>query len=494
MRWIRYVAVLSLLVLVAGCGESKDRAAEAEKIKQDLTAGFDVMFGKDKLKMVGYEKLDVVPDGDSYKATVTGVTILPNAGPDAPKFGDVTFNVEPKDEDKYQITNLMLPTGVDIKLAEGEGKAKFEIGSQQFSGTWSKSLAGFLDTDAAYKNIQLTADNGTKFQIADATLKQTSTDKGSGTYDQVGTFALQNLTITTPEGSATIASISSSADAKGAKLAELRKFRDQFNAVMAASMEEKEPDQASLDALKQLKAFFQDYVSKTEVNGVTIKDLAGQEVFKMDKLTADGSWLGFDQPKSKFDLAFRLNGISAPSAAAMPEAAMFSQFIPGKFGIGVTLEDIPSAELWNAFLTVLAAPHSDPAAMDQAMQGVGMQIIQAAQQSGSTIKLNSWEYDSQSVKLKMGGSVKADTNAMMGATASVNLDLVGLDTIMGMAQMFSGGDPSTTAPLEMLKQFANRTNDASGQPVDSFAVELANSGEVTINGKPFDPFAMPAQP
>jgi hypothetical protein len=263
---------------------------------------------------------------------------------------------------------------------------------------------------------------------------------------------------------------------------------------MAASVEEKQPDQASLDALKQLKAFFQDYVSKTEVNGITFKDLAGQEVFKMEKLTADGSWLGFDQPKSKFDVALRLNGISAPSAAAMPEAAMFSPFIPGKFGIGVTLEDIPSAELWNAFLTILTTPHSDPAAMDQAMQSVGMQIVQAAQQSGSTIKLNSWEYDSQSVKLKMGGSVKADTNAMMGATASVNLELVGLDTIMGMAQMFSGGDPSTTAPLEMLKQFSNRTTDSSGQPVDSFAVELVNSGEVTINGKPFDPFAMPTQP
>src|SRR5262245_8941662 len=278
MRWIRYVAVLSLLVLVAGCGEKKDRTAEAEKIKQDLTAGFDVMFGKDNLKIVGYEKLDVAPDGDSYKATLTGVTILPNAGPEAPKLGDVTFNVEPKDEDKYQITNMMLPTGVYIALAQGEGKARFEIGSQQFSGTWSKSLAGFLDTDAAYKNVQLTADNGTKFQIADATLKQTSTDEGGGTYDQVGTFALQNLTITTPEGSATIASISSSADAKGAKLAELRKFRDQFNAVMAASMEEKAPDQASLDALKQLKAFFQDYVSKTEVNGISMKDLSGQEV------------------------------------------------------------------------------------------------------------------------------------------------------------------------------------------------------------------------
>src|SRR5262245_8677456 len=113
MRWIRYVAVLSLLVLVAGCGESKDRAAEAEKIKQDLTAGFDVMFGKDKLKMVGYEKLDVAPDGDTYKATLTGVTLFPNAGAEAPKIGNVTFNVAPKDEDKYQFSNLMLPAGVD---------------------------------------------------------------------------------------------------------------------------------------------------------------------------------------------------------------------------------------------------------------------------------------------------------------------------------------------------------------------------------------------
>jgi len=492
MRWIRYAAVLSLLVLVANCGDGKDRAAEAEKIKQDLTAGFDVMFGKDKLKLVGYEKLDVVPDGDSYKATLTGIKIMPNEA-NAPKLGDVTFNVEPKDEDKYQITNLLLPSGVDIPLTEGQGKARFEIGSQQFSGVWSKSLASFTDIDSAYKNIQVTADQGVKFLVAESTLKQASADKGNGVYDQTTKFSLNNLTVETPEGSATIASISSSADAKGAKLAEVRKFTEQFNALMSKSMEGAALDQAAVDALKQFKAFFQDYVSKTEASGISVKDGTGQEAFKMEKITADGSWLGFDQPKSKLDVALRLDGISAPSAAAMPEAAMFAQFIPGKFGIGVTLEDVPSSELWNAFLTVLTAPQNDPAAMEQAMQSVGMQIVQAAQQSGSTIKLNGWEYDSQSVKLKMGGSVKADTNAMMGAIASLNLELVGLDTIIGIAQMFSGGDPSTTAPLETLKQFSNRTADSSGQPVDSFAVELVNSGEVTINGRPFDPFAMPQQ-
>src|SRR5262245_52450928 len=89
MRWTRYAAALSLVVLVAGCGDSKDRAAEAEKIKQNLTASLDVAFGKGDSRMVGYEKLDVVPDGDSYKATLTKVTILPGAGPDAPLFGDV---------------------------------------------------------------------------------------------------------------------------------------------------------------------------------------------------------------------------------------------------------------------------------------------------------------------------------------------------------------------------------------------------------------------
>jgi hypothetical protein len=493
MRWIRYVAVLSLLVLVAGCGESKDRAAEAEKIKQDLTAGFDVMFGKDKLKIVGYEKLDVAPDGDSYKATLTAVTILPNAGPDAPKIGDVTFNIDPKDADKYQITNLMLPSGVDIALADGQGKAKLEFGSQQFSGVWSKSLAMFLDMDAAYKNVQVTGDQGFKLLISDVAGKTSSTDKGNGLYDQTTSYSVKDIKVESPDGTFNISGISSSSQASGVNLAEVRKFTDQFNALMISSMENKPADQAVVDALKQMKAFFQDSSGKAEITGMSFKDTAGQEAFKMDKVTIDAGWFGFNQPKGKFDMAFRFDGISAPSAAAMPEAAMFGQFIPSKFGIGITLEDIPSADLWNAVVSVLSAPHGDPMAAETTVQAAGMQILQSAQQSGSTIKLNGWEYDSQSVKLKMGGSVKADTNAMMGATASLNLDLVGLDTIMGIAQMFSGGDPSATAPLEMLKTFSNRTTDSSGQPLDSFAVELANSGDVTINGKPFDPFAMPAQ-
>lgn len=492
MRWIRYAAVLSLLVLVAGCGESKDRAAEAEKIKQDLTAGFDVMFGKDKLKFVGYDKFEVVPDGDSYKATLSGVKVMPNE-PDAPKIGDVTFNVVPKDADNYSISNLMLPSGVDIVLADGQGKARLEIGSQQFSGVWSKAFAGFLDTDAVYKDVTLTSDQGVKFAIGEATLKQTSSEKSAGIYDQTGSFALKNITVGTPEGSATIATITSTGDAKGTNLADLAKFRDQFNALMAASVEEKPVDPATVEALKQMKAFFKDYVSKTELGSIAFKDTSGQEVFKMDKVSVDGSWLGFDQPKSKFDIDMRFTGISAPSAAAMPEMAMFGQFIPGKFGVGVTIEDVPSAELWAAFLTMLAAPQNDPMAMEDAAGEAGTQIVQAAQTAGSVFKLNGWEFDSQGIKLNLGGSVKADASAMMGAIASLKLDLVGFDTILGMAQMFGGGDPSTTAPLEMLKQLSNRTTTSDGQPLDSFAIELANTGDVTVNGQPFNPMAMPAQ-
>ncbi len=492
MRWIRYAAVLSLLVLVAGCGESKDRAAEAEKIKQDLTAGFDVMFGKDKLKIVGYDKLEVIPDGDSYKATLSGIKFMPNE-PEAPKLGDVTFNVEPKDEDKYSISNLLLPSGVDIALSDGQGKARLEIGSQQFSGVWSKTYAGFLDSDAAYKDVTLTSDQGVKFAIGEATLKQTSSEKSAGIYDQTGNIAVKNMTVDTPEGSATIATITSTADGKGTNLADLAKFRDQFNAVMAASVENKAADPAAVEALKQMKAFFKDYVSKTELNSLVFKDTSGQEAFKMDKVTVNGSWLGFDQPKSKFDIDMRFAGISAPSAAAMPEMAMFGQFIPSKFGVGVTIEDVPSAELWTAFLTMLAAPQSDPMAMEDAAGEAGTQIVQAAQTAGSVFKLNGWEFDSQGIKLNLGGSVKADASAMMGAIASLNLDLVGFDTILGMAQMLGGGDPSTTAPLEMLKQLSNRTTNAEGQPLDSFAIELANSGDVTVNGKPFNPMAMPAE-
>lgn len=492
MRWIRYAAVLSLLVLLANCGDSKDRAAEAEKIKQNLTASLDTVLGKGEARIFGYEKLDVVPDGDSYKATVTAVKILPNA-PEAAVFGDVTFNVLPKDDDKYEISNLMLPSDVSLPLAEGQGTAKFQIGSQQFSGLWSNSLATFLDVEAAYKNIQVTGDQGFKFLITEAAGKQNSTDKGNGVYDQASTYSVKDIKVESPDGTFSLGGIAGSSQATGVNLAEVRKFSDQFNALVAASMANKPADQATVDALKQLKAFFQDSTGKAEITGMSFKDPAGQEAFKMDKVTIDAGWFGVNQPKGKFNMDVRFDGISAPSAAAMPEAAMFGQFIPSKFGIGITLEDMPSADLWNSFVTVMAAPQNDPAGMEQAMQSVAMQIVQAAQQSGSTIKLNGWEFDSQGVKLKMAGSVKADANAMMGAIASVNLDLVGLDTLMGMAQMFAGGDPSATAPLDMLKGFSNRTADSSGQPLDSFAIELVNSGEVTINGRPFDPFAMPQQ-
>jgi hypothetical protein len=114
-----------------------------EKIKQDLTAGFDVMFGKDKLKFVGHKKRCRARwrqlQGDAQRHQDHAERA------DAPKAAR-HLQCRPKDEDKYSISNLLLPIA-STSLCPTAREERGWRSAQQFSGVWSKSFSGFLVPD-----------------------------------------------------------------------------------------------------------------------------------------------------------------------------------------------------------------------------------------------------------------------------------------------------------------------------------------------------------
>lgn len=492
MRPIRTLAVL-LLVTLAACGDNKKEVAD--KIQKDVVAELATLAGPDSAKIFAYDGVEVVPEGDSFKATVKNLRVLPGEAKPV-VVGNVDFQIAPKGEDQYDISKLTLPAAIALfDSPDGGGPVKLEIGEQNVSGTWSKTLHDFIAFDAAYRNLKMANTTNEAVTLAEVTAKGSSTDKGNGLYDQSSAGGAKNLQVTSADGTMTIAGVDFTSESHGVKAAELRKFQEQWRTLLVALGEGKAPDKAVVDQLRSYGNWIADARTHVDIAGISFKQPDGTEAFGLEHFVIDGGGSGFDQPKGKFDIAFQNLGLKIPALDAEPAAEPFRQFIPVKVNLGFALDDLPPAELWAAFIDFFVNSGSfnegDEAALSAAAQGAGLQLLQTLQQAGSTFRITGWQVESAAARATLDGTVKSDPSSMFGAVASLKAEIGGLDAIIETVQQTMGPDAMGFAgPLQMLRGYANREAGADGKPVDRYAVEFPASGQITINGKPFDAMGM----
>jgi hypothetical protein len=491
MRPIRILAVL-LLVVLAACGDDKKEVAD--KIQKDIVAELAVLIGPDSAKIVAYDGVDVVPEGDSFKATVKNLRFLPGeAKPVA--IGNVDFQITPKGEDQYDISKLTLPAAIELfESPDGGGPVKLEVGEQNVSGTWSKTLHDFLTLDATYRNLKMANATNEAVTLAEVTAKGSSTEKGNGLYDQTSSGGAKNLQVTSADGTMTIAGVDFTSESHGVKAAELRKFQEQWRTLLVTLGEGKTPNKAVVDQLRTYGNWVADSRARVDVAGISFKEPGGTEAFALEHFIIDGGGSGFDQPKGKFDIAFQNLGLKIPALETNPMAEPFHQFIPVKVNLGFALDDLPPAELWAAFIDFFVSggfSANDEAALSTAAQTAGFQLLQTLQRAGSSFRIAGWEVETAAARATLDGTVKSDPNSMFGAVASMKAEIGGLDDIIATVQQTMGPDAmSFTGPLEMLRGYANREAGADGKPVDRYAIEFPADGQLTINGKPFDAMGM----
>jgi hypothetical protein len=409
--------------------------------------------------------------------------------------GNVDFQIAPKGEDQYDISKLTLPAAIGLfDSPDGGGPVKLEIGEQNVTGTWSKTLHDFLAFDATYRNLKMANATKEAVTLAEVTAKGSSTDKGNGLYDQSSAGGAKNLQVTSADGTMTIAGVDFTSESHGVKAAELRKFQEQWRTLLVALSEGKTPDKAVVDQLRTYGNWVADSRAHVDVAGISFKEPDGTEAFALEHFIIDGGGSGFDQPKGKFDIAFQNLGLKIPALDASPATEPFRQFIPVKVNLGFALDDLPPAELWAAFIDFFVAggfSADDEAALSTAAQTAGFQLLQTLQKAGSSFRIAGWEVETAAARAKLDGTVKSDPNSMFGAVASMTAEIGGLDAIIEIVQQMMGPDAAGfTGPLEMLRGYANREAGADGKPVDRYAIEFPADGQLTINGKPFDAMGM----
>src|SRR5262245_436289 len=292
MRLLYASLLIVGLGLLPACSK---QGVDVEKVKKDFTAEMEAVSGAEGHKILGYDGVDAVADGDKAKVTIKGLKILV-AGADPFVIGDVEMHAVPKGEDQYDITDGKVPSKITFKGPEGE--IVIDIGSQSFAGLLSTKYHTLLSSDAKYGTVKVSgpALKGTTIDLAELTGKSTSTDKGNGVFDQTTTGTLKTLAITGPEGSGTFDSGDYKSEVKGAKLADLRALSADWQALITAVGEGKPADAALVTRLKGYIGVVAALSSHADLAGMKVKDGTGAEMFSADHLVIDGGGTGWDQP------------------------------------------------------------------------------------------------------------------------------------------------------------------------------------------------------
>jgi hypothetical protein len=496
MRLLYASLFIVALAVLPSCSKS---GIDLDKVKKDFTAEMDALGGPEGHKYLTHDGVDAVADGDKAKVTIKGVKFVV-AGTDPFVIGDVEMHVVPKGEDQYDITDAKIPSKLSLKGPKGE--FVIDIGSQSWSGVLSTKYHAFLTSDAKYGGIKMSgpALEGTTIDLAEVTMKQTSDDKGNGAFDQTTTGTLKTLTITGPEGSGTFDSGDYKSELKGAKLADLRALSADWQALIMGVGEGKPADPALVGRLKGYVGAIAAVSSHADLAGMKVKDATGAEMFSAEHLVIDGGGTGWDQPKGGLSFDLSLLGLKVPAADLNPEVAKNKQFIPTMVKFGYALDDLPTKELWSAWLDLVASGAMQPgneAAAEQAGQGFVMQIVQLANQAGSAFRLTNLELEAPAAHLKVDGKIKGDATSPMGMAGSANVEVTGLDAMADAAKQSMPPEDAAGASgmFDMVRGFSNRETTSDNKAIDRYAIVLGQDGKMTINNKPFDLFgAMMGQP
>ena len=496
MRLLYASLLIVGLAVLPACSE---KGVDVDKVKKDFIAEMDALGGGAGQKYLAYDGVDAVADGDKAKVTIKGVKFLIPGGVEPLTIGDVEMHAVPKGEDQYEITDGKVPSKFTFKGPQGD--FVIDIGSQSFSGLLSTKYHTLLSSDAKYGGIKVSgpALEGGTVDLAEITMKQASDDKGNGAFDQTTAGTLKTLAITGPEGSGVFDSGDFKSEVKGAKLADLRAFSVDWQALIAGVGEGKPADPALITRLKGYLGAIAALSTHADLAGMKVKDATGADMFSAEHVVIDGGGTAWDQPKAGLSFGLSLLGLKVPDAALDPEVAKNKQFIPSMVKFGYALDDLPAKELWSAWLDLMASGAMQPGneAAEQMMQGFGMQMIQLATQSGSAFRLTALELEAPAARLKVGGTIKADAASPMGASGSANVEIAGLDAIADAAKQSMPPEDAAGASgaFDMVRGFSNRETTADNKAIDRYAIVLGQDGKMTINNKPFDLFgAMMGRP
>ncbi len=478
-RFLRFGLVL--LIAVVACSDKK--AEQATALKTEIEGMLAKAAGPDK-KYITYGDVTVTPgDGDAYNVTIDKLTVpLPDAQP--LDLGKIAFTLTPDGDDIRKFSDLTLPQSLKVKDSTGKDLGTLNLVLDHGNGSWSKNLGIMMGLDLLIKTLDVSqGSSGDSLTALNVSYQLTSTDQGSGVWDQKGVFNAKQVIVGGKDGNLTANDFMVSSNIGGAKLAEMAALRGDWQ----KALESKKADQMLpvISKMVSLMKSVHGEFSVGQLNG----GAGGQQFFSLRSFGFDFGIDGLDQPKSKISSGLRYAGLAIPELTQMAGPAG-AELVPSDFGIKLGMDDVPVP----VAIDLASKSMGDTNMSDEnALMGASMMMVGALEQAlveaGTKVNITDGTLTAPAVNAKFTGEALADKSSAMGASGSLDIVVSDLDAVIAKISAHSD-DPSAqqiAGVLTALKSVSDRGTDSSGKPTDHFKVTMDAQGNTLVNGKPFNP-------
>ncbi len=502
--WRGMAAASFAALLLAGCGDSgaerQKEAAEIAKGIEDYLALIEVPSQPIRIR---HDKVTVTPaeDGKSFAVAITGVRYGTDKDAQA-TFGEVDYRLTPDGADQYQVSELKMPGELALNGVDGKPEANVKFTTTAFTATWSKPLQNFLKFDWQVKDVAVSSATDPKetFTIATASLIGDGKENGKGLLDQVSKITLNGLAGTDPMDGTTVKldKLLGSVAVEKLDFPAYRQMMEKINAFTAkyAPAGQPAPDAALSDAdrkaladlvrgfPKLMSAYGYDFSGE----GLTVTDAQGKVTVQLAQGGMAMGFKGIDTDKAQANFSIRHDGLVVNDPTFQDPIAQ--AVLPKKGNLSLLATDIPVPSLVEGVAQALPEMTSDDPQVAQGGQFMMMGALMSAL-SKSTVKLaiEPSGIETEKAKLSADGALKLALETPQKAVGVINFSLLGLDDLIALAQGLANESPDAQQAmgmLSMLQALAARETGADGKPVDKFKVDLTETGQVLVNGKPMD--------
>jgi hypothetical protein len=247
------------------------------------------------------------------------------------------------------------------------------------------------------------------------------------------------------------------------------------------------PAEAAIrDFASALPSLLATFGTDFHVSGLSYQGADPSSSFDLGKAGFAFTASGFDQPKASVKFSIDHDALVVHGPEAQNE--LMQALLPANGALVVSLNGVPTKDLTSLFAdAAVAFGHSDPAAMEAQSALLFARLQQVMQQDGVSITIEPSHVTSAATNVDATGQFAVQAGAVHGAVGTLNLGITGLDQVIALAQKQADQDPEAAqyvAMMQSLLTYATREQGTDGKPIDKFKVDVPQTGQLSVNGKP----------
>ncbi len=482
--------IAGLLVLVAFARPGPARAADLEAVRRDV---LDALAFIANAGVIGHGPVEVRPEADgSFVVEVRDLRYTPGAM--RAELGTLALRLAAPDAEHYEIRELQLPASFAVVGPEGT-RSTVVLGSQSFTGTFSKRSMTWTAVDAAYGDVSVTAPSGAPSAALGALrMRASSTEDAAEETEVAVEYGADRLSIVTPAGRFDLGDAELKGTAKGdpARMISLATTFSADLQRLAELQQRVAPAQPTPEQLQPLLPFFRQLLAaypaisaEVRVHGLAWSETDGTPVWSMTEAGYPLEIIYAPDGTTTISTGFDFSGLTVQAALPALTPGTSAAFMPRSLALHVTVERIPATQLLDILFAPFLERWPTPEEMTQVQAMLGPAVIRLLSEAGTKVKLSRSHLELGDTRIEFEGVQHVDETAAVKTTGDYLVEIRGLDKLIDAVAkepMFSGG---LSPVLAILLAMSDRQLGADGAPVDRYHWVLLPTGRVMLNGKEF---------